>query len=74
MSTTFTALAANIEQDAMATAATSFYMVANIGTTVGMASTSVILQAVLEYGLDRKLGDNRDKAEVGATRNPFLSF
>ncbi|KAH7333148.1 hypothetical protein BKA65DRAFT_403537, partial [Rhexocercosporidium sp. MPI-PUGE-AT-0058] len=54
-SAAFVALTAKIANDDMAMACSSFYMSANIGTVVGLASTNAVLQGTLRYGLNKGL-------------------
>jgi hypothetical protein len=48
----------------MAAACSSFYMMANIGTAVGLATTSAIIQEVLKLGLHRNLKSYPDRDTV----------
>ncbi|PVH69326.1 putative multidrug resistance protein fnx1 [Cadophora sp. DSE1049] len=63
-SAAFVALTARIESDDMAMACSSFYMSANTGTVVGLASTNAVLQGTLRRGLEKRLVDYPDSTGI----------
>ncbi|KFY08941.1 hypothetical protein V492_05752 [Pseudogymnoascus sp. VKM F-4246] len=56
-SAAFVALTATIDRDQVAMAASTFFLSANGGMAVGMASASAVLQSGLRSGLEARLGD-----------------
>jgi predicted MFS family arabinose efflux permease len=65
LSVSFVALTAKISASDMAAACSSFYMMANIGTAVGLATTSAVIQEMLKRGLRRDLMSYPDRDVVG---------
>lgn len=63
-SAAFVALTATIDRDQVAMAASTFFLSANGGMAVGMASASAVLQSGLRSGLEARLGDIPDRALV----------
>ncbi|KAH7381983.1 major facilitator superfamily domain-containing protein [Cadophora sp. MPI-SDFR-AT-0126] len=63
-SAAFVALTAGIETDDMAMACSSFYMSANTGTVVGLASTNAVLQGTLRRGLEKRLVGYPNSASI----------
>jgi hypothetical protein len=60
-SAAFVALTASIPTDHMAMVCSSFYLSANTGTVVGLATTNAVLQGVLRNGLEFALRDEPNK-------------
>ncbi|KFY67157.1 hypothetical protein V496_01731 [Pseudogymnoascus sp. VKM F-4515 (FW-2607)] len=63
-SAAFVALTATIDRDQIAMAASTFFLSANGGMAVGMASASAVLKNGLRSGLETRLGDIPDRALV----------
>lgn len=55
LSIAFVALTIDIDKENMAMVCSSFYLIANSGTAVGLAATSAVLQRTLRTGLERRL-------------------
>ncbi|KFX92843.1 hypothetical protein V490_05152 [Pseudogymnoascus sp. VKM F-3557] len=63
-SAAFVALTATIDRSQVAMAASTFFLSANGGMAVGMASASAVIQSSLRSGLEAKLGDIPNRALV----------
>ncbi|OBT43074.1 hypothetical protein VE00_05542 [Pseudogymnoascus sp. WSF 3629] len=63
-SAAFVALTATIDRDQVAMAASTFFLSANAGMAVGMASASAVIQSGLRSGLEARLGDIPNRALV----------
>jgi len=63
-SAAFVALTAKVSTDDMAMACSSFYMSANTGTVIGLASTNAVLQGTLRRSLEISLVDHPDGANI----------
>lgn len=71
-SAAFVALTATIDRDQIAMAASTFFLSANAGMAVGMASASAVIQSGLRSGLEARLGDIPNRALV--RRSPIGCF
>jgi len=70
LSAAFVALTAKIQKEHIAMACSSFYMAANIGTVVGIATTTAVLQVTLKKGLEVALRDQVNQDLVSHSK-PF---
>jgi hypothetical protein len=71
-SAAFVALTATIDRSQVAMAASTFFLSANGGMAVGMASASAVIQSSLRSGLEAKLGDIPNRASVRLFSGPSL--
>lgn len=63
-SAAFVALTATIDRSQVAMAASTFFLSANGGMAVGLASASAVIQSRLRSGLEAKLGNIPHRALV----------
>jgi hypothetical protein len=64
LSVAFIALTANLNEEDLASAVSSSYLSSMVGTTVGLATTSAVIQAALKIGLRRSLANAPDTEKV----------
>jgi predicted MFS family arabinose efflux permease len=74
LSVAFVALTVNIPTSDMAAACSSFYMMANIGTAVGLATTSAVIQEVLKLVLHQNLKSYPDQDTVNCASERIIEF
>ncbi|KAF2798071.1 MFS general substrate transporter [Melanomma pulvis-pyrius CBS 109.77] len=76
LSVSFVVLTAKISPSDMASVCSSFYMTGNIGTAVGLATTSAITKELLRRGLHRQLAGYPDEDAIfdGATASIDFIF